>query len=160
MILIFNKYLSKIAMEKYKKLEIKLTPQRLAILKYLDGNKEHPSAEDIYKAVVKRFPTMSLATVYNTLETLRDKGKLLELTIDPNKKRYDPATIPHHHLICVKCKRIVDIHKEFNLGLPKDMLGGFELKGGGLEMELINEHEIGVSKGTEVNHYKEILINR
>lgn len=121
-------------MEKYKHLGLKLTPQRLAILSYLDGNKEHPSAEDIYKAMSKDFPTMSFATVYNTLETLRDKGSILELTIDPNKKRYDPNTAAHHHLICIKCKRIIDIHKEFNLNIPDEMTEGFDLVGNHVEL--------------------------
>ena len=57
--------------EKYRNVGLKLTPQRLAILNYLEGNKEHPSAEDVYKAVSRKFPTMSLATVYNTLESLK-----------------------------------------------------------------------------------------
>ncbi|MBI4688593.1 MAG: transcriptional repressor [Nitrospirae bacterium] len=121
-------------MEKYKHLGLKLTPQRLAILSYLDGNKEHPSAEDIYKAMSKDFPTMSFATVYNTLETLRDKGGVLELTIDPNKKRYDPNTAAHHHLICMKCKRIIDIHKEFSLNIPDEMTEGFDLVGNHVEL--------------------------
>lgn len=102
-------------MEKYKAIGIKLTPQRIAILEYLDGNIEHPSAEEIYREVSKKFPTMSFATVYNTLQTLRERGCILELTIDPEKKRFDPNTEPHHHLICVKCKRIVDIHGDYML---------------------------------------------
>ncbi|MCL4456416.1 MAG: transcriptional repressor [Nitrospirae bacterium] len=120
-------------MEKYKDIGLKLTPQRLAILDYLDGNKEHPSAEDIYKAVSKRFPTMSFATVYNTLETLRQKGGVLELTIDPAKKRFDPNTEPHHHLICVGCKKILDIHGSYRLPLPDEKREGFELIGNHIE---------------------------
>lgn len=105
-------------MEKYRSIGIKLTPQRLAILDFLDGNKQHPSAEDIHKAMSARFPTMSLATVYSTLAALRDKGRLLELTIDPDKKRYDPHTELHNHLICLSCKRIVDISEEYEARLP------------------------------------------
>ncbi|MBI4653463.1 MAG: transcriptional repressor [Nitrospirae bacterium] len=120
-------------MEKYKQFGFKLTPQRLAILNYFNGNKEHPSADDIYRAVSKSFPTMSFATVYNTLEALRNKGNVLELTIDPNKKRYDPNTMPHHHLICVKCKRIIDIHKEFSVSVSEDMTQGFDLIGNHIE---------------------------
>lgn len=120
-------------MEKFRHLGIKLTPQRLAILKYLNGNKTHPSAEDIYKAVSKEFPTMSFATVYNTLETLRNKGGIQELTIEPGKKRYDPDSTPHHHLICLKCKSIVDIHKDFNLSIPPDTAKGFEVIGSHIE---------------------------
>ncbi|MCL5062188.1 MAG: transcriptional repressor [Nitrospiraceae bacterium] len=120
-------------MEKYKDIGLKLTPQRLAILDYLDGNKEHPSAEDIYRAVSKKFPTMSFATVYNTLETLRQRGGVLELTIDPDKKRFDPNIEPHHHLICLKCKRIVDIHGDYKLGVPNGEKAGFEIIGNHIE---------------------------
>jgi len=120
-------------MKKYKDIGLKLTPQRLAILDYLDGNKEHPSAEDIYKGVSKRFPTMSFATVYNTLKALRQRGDILELTIDPDKKRFDPNTKPHHHLICVKCKKIVDVHNNYKLAIPEDKTEGFELVGNHIE---------------------------
>jgi len=96
-------------MQKYRDIGLKLTPQRIAILDYLDGNKQHPSAEDIYRAVLNRFPTMSFATVYTTLAVLKEKQAVLELTIDPEKKRYDPETGDHNHLICVGCKKIVDI---------------------------------------------------
>ncbi len=105
-------------MEKYRNLGFKLTPQRLAILHYLEGNKEHPSAENIYRAVHKKFPTMSLATVYSTLSALKDKGSVLELTLDPDKKRYDPDTAMHNHLICISCKQIVDIPDNFQLNVP------------------------------------------
>lgn len=119
--------------EKYRELGIKLTPQRLVILSYLDGNKAHPSARAIYRSVSKQFPTMSLATVYNTLEALMDKGRLQELTIDPDKKRYDPDCSQHHHLICIKCKNIVDIHKEVKLTLSSSMTKGFDLIGNRIE---------------------------
>ncbi len=97
----------------------KLTPQRLAILEYLEGNKSHPSAAEIYKVVSKKYPTMSFATVYNTLERLREKGQLLELSIDTRKKRFDPNATPHHHLICVNCKTITDVHRNFVLDLQE-----------------------------------------
>ncbi len=112
-----------------RELGLKLTPQRLAILEYLDGNTAHPGAEEIYEAVSGRFPGLSLATVYNTLASLRDKGRLLELAIDPAKRRYDPDTKPHHHLICVACRRIVDIEHTFDLEIPDALRMGFEIKG-------------------------------
>ena len=120
-------------MEKYRDLHIKLTPQRLAILGYLNGNTSHPSAEDIYKAVQEQFPTMSFATVYNTLEALKNKGTVQELKIDHSKKRYDPDSTVHHHLICNKCKNIIDIRKDFNLSLPDEMTEGFEMLGNSIE---------------------------
>lgn len=120
-------------MEKYRNLHIKLTPQRLAILGYLNGNTSHPSAEDIYKAVQKQFPTMSFATVYNTLEALKNKGSVQELKIDHSKKRYDPDSTVHHHLICNKCRSIVDIRKDFNLSLQDEMTCGFDVLGNSIE---------------------------
>jgi hypothetical protein len=62
----------------YSNFNLRLTPQRMAIFDYLKGNKTHPSAEDIYRAVSRRFPTMALATVYNTLAALKRRGQLLE----------------------------------------------------------------------------------
>lgn len=120
-------------MKKYRDIGLKLTPQRLAILDYLDGNREHPSAEDIYKAVIKKFPTMSFATVYNTLEALKRKGNILELTIGGDKKRFDPNTSPHHHLICIKCKQIVDIMGAYELSIPHGERKNFEVIGSHIE---------------------------
>lgn len=120
-------------MKRYKNIGLKLTPQRLAILGFLDGNKEHPSADDIYKVVSLGFPTMSFATVYNTLEALRQRGKLLELTIDSEKKRFDPNTEPHHHLICVRCKKVVDINDTYDLKVSNVDRKEFELIGNHIE---------------------------
>ena len=119
--------------KKYRSLHIKLTPQRLAILGFLDGNKTHPSAEDIYKGVIKKFPTMSFATVYNTLEALIKKGTVQELKIDTDKRRYDPDVSAHHHLICTSCKNILDIHKDFRIDLSEDLTQGFELSRNSIE---------------------------
>src|SRR3972149_9282920 len=88
---------------KYRKEGFKLTPQRLAILKFLEGNTSHPSAMDIYSEVKDAYPTLSFATVYNTLQALRNKGEILEITINPQKTHYDPNSKPHHHIICIKC---------------------------------------------------------
>jgi len=120
-------------MEKYRDAGLKLTPQRLAILEFLDGNKEHPSAEDVYKAVSKKFPTMSLATVYNTLMTLKQRGLVKELTMDPLRMRFDPQPTPHHHLICMDCRKIIDIHTRLRVNLPEMEQEGFEIFGNHIE---------------------------
>jgi len=112
-------------MEKYRDIGFKLTPQRIAILEFLEGNKDHPSADDIYKAVSKKFTTMSFATVYTTLAALKKKGTVLELTVDPDKKRYDPTTEGHNHLICISCKRIVDLPGNHQLDLPESAKQNF-----------------------------------
>lgn len=93
---------------------LKLTPQRLTIFKILQNNKNHPTAEMIYNVVKKKFPTISLTTVYNTLETLHNMGELNKLDIDYDRVHFDPDTSVHHHFICSKCHGIEDIHVDFN----------------------------------------------
>jgi Fur family transcriptional regulator, peroxide stress response regulator len=107
----------------------KMTPQRLAILRYLEANREHPSAADIYHAVSKDFPTMSLATVYNTLKALMALKNIREISIDSEKRRFDPDTGDHDHLICVKCRKIVDIQGDFSFHVPESERHGFEIIG-------------------------------
>ena len=111
----------------------KRTPQRLAILEYLDGNTMHPSAEDVYRAVSKKYHSMSFATVYNTLNTLTQAGAVRELTIDPDRRRYDPDTTLHHHLICIACKKIVDVPEELVVDLPKGVARDFTVLGSHIE---------------------------
>jgi len=120
-------------MEKYKDTGLKMTPQRLAILEYLDGNKNHPSAEDIYLEIKKKYPMISFATVYKTIEVLKKRGNLLELTVDPARRRYDPDTSNHHHLICIDCKKIVDIYIDLKVDVPEDAKGSFEMVGNHIE---------------------------
>lgn len=92
--------------------KIKITPQRLAIMKYFEGNKDHPTAEDAFRHVTKIYPGISLATVYNTLEKMSELGQLSKVSIDPEKVHYDPDRTPHHHFLCVRCKNIYDIFSE------------------------------------------------
>jgi Fur family peroxide stress response transcriptional regulator len=90
------------------------TPQRLAIMKFLASRRSHPSVEEVYAAVKKQFPTISLATVYNTLDALRERGDIIEVGFDSTRKRFDAVAESHHHLICVRCRRVVDIPERFN----------------------------------------------
>ena len=120
-------------MRKYKDTGFKLTPQRLSILSFLEDNTSHPTAEDVYRNVAKRFPTMSLATVYNTLETLKARGKLTEVTIDPEKRHFDPDMRRHHHAICTSCKKIIDIFTDFDLSASEKEMQGFHVTGSHVE---------------------------
>ena len=111
----------------------KRTSQRLAILDYLEGNTLHPSAEDVYQAVTKKYFSLSFATVYNTLNTLAQSGAVRELTLDPKRKRYDPNTEPHHHLICVTCKKVIDVLEDVPVGIPKRIEKKFSVFGNHVE---------------------------
>lgn len=86
-----------------------MTPQRLALLRLLTASKNHPSAMQLYEQLHEQFPTMSLATVYKTLNLLKEMGEVLELGFDDDDHRYDGnEPSPHPHLICVRCRKIID----------------------------------------------------
>jgi len=104
------------------------TPQRTAILQTLDCPGRHLSAREIYDEVVKQFPSLSFATVYNTLQALKKRGMVLELTGDPKERRYDLAPADHHHLVCTGCHRIQDVHLKFNIPIPRNRLHGFHIE--------------------------------
>ena len=116
---------------KYKDKGLRLTPQRIAILKYLDGNTSHPTADNIYRDLKQTNPTLSFATVYNTMQTLREHGEVMEITIDPLRKHYDPNTSPHHHVICISCNDIWDVFVDYSdvLKLPSTIAKGMKTVG-------------------------------
>ena len=116
---------------KYKDKGLRLTPQRIAILKYLDGNTSHPTADNIYRDIKQTYPTLSFATVYNTLQTLREHGEVMEITIDPLRKHYDPNTSPHHHVICIRCNDLWDVFVDYSdvLKLPSNIAKGMKSVG-------------------------------
>ena len=95
--------------ETLKEIGLKVTPQRQAILRLLDKNKTHPSADNIYREVLKEYPAISFATVYNTLSKLAMAGRIQELDIDPDKKRFDPCTALHYHFYCRACGKVFDV---------------------------------------------------
>jgi len=90
----------------------KVTPQRLAICELILSSKDHPTADQIHQEVKKKHPTMSLATVYQTLHLLSESGLLQELGFSDSISRYDPDTSPHINIICKKCGKIQDYKAE------------------------------------------------
>jgi Fur family peroxide stress response transcriptional regulator len=87
----------------------KITPQRLAIVKIIAKSIDHPSVEDIYDQIKGNFPTMSLATVYRNIVLIKSLGEVLELGFPDGSNRYDGnKPSPHPHVICIKCRKIVD----------------------------------------------------
>ncbi|MEG1502176.1 MAG: Fur family transcriptional regulator [Synergistaceae bacterium] len=92
-----------------KKYGAKITPQRIAILKCLQGRLDHPSANDIYKELIKEYPSISFATVYGTAQLLTESGLLRTLSIDNKRVYFDPNTQPHAHFLCRSCASLIDI---------------------------------------------------
>lgn len=91
---------------------LKVTPQRVAVMEFLQGNTAHPSVDDVYQQVKKRFPSISRATIYNTVTTLVDAGLLQEILIQQEKTHVDSNTDRHHHFQCLKCGAVKDIGYE------------------------------------------------
>ena len=99
----------KTMLQKLRAHKFRITPQRIAVLKILAESKGHPGVEKIYEEVKKDFPTTSLATVYKTLTLLKELDEVLELGFPEGGNRYDGnKPFPHPHLICMKCKKILD----------------------------------------------------
>ncbi|WP_040402575.1 peroxide-responsive transcriptional repressor PerR [Alkalibacillus haloalkaliphilus] len=89
---------------------VRITPQRHAVLEYLMHSMNHPTADEIYKALEGKFPNMSVATVYNNLRVFLDIGLVRELTYGDSSSRFDCNTTEHYHVICNSCGKIVDFH--------------------------------------------------
>jgi len=95
--------------QKLRKHDHRITPQRLAILRVLAASDGHPSVEQIYARVKDDFPTTSLATVYKNVALLKSLGEVLELGFSDDSNRYDGnKPYPHPHLVCTRCKKIID----------------------------------------------------
>jgi Fur family peroxide stress response transcriptional regulator len=91
---------------------LRITPQRIAIVDYLLKTEDHPSAELIHKVVRKRYPMVSLSTVYKTLDLLKEKKLVNEIEVE-GESRFDAHTDEHINLICMKCGKIDDIDEEY-----------------------------------------------
>jgi Fur family ferric uptake transcriptional regulator/Fur family peroxide stress response transcriptional regulator len=97
--------------------ELKLTPQRFAVLEYLLQSSVHPTAEQISADLNRRFPRASRATIYNTLHALREAGLIQEVRMDGAVARYEAKLEPHHHFVCRVCGKLEDVAAE-KVGAP------------------------------------------
>jgi len=91
---------------------LKLTHQRVAIYEALADTADHPTAEEVHSTVKRSYPMMSLNTVYTTLETLKSIGLIQEMRFLDNIARYDANVDPHHHAVCLACRRVEDFEDD------------------------------------------------
>jgi Fe2+ or Zn2+ uptake regulation protein len=105
----------------------KVTAQRQCIFRALQGNVAHPSAETVYEAVRSEMETISLKTVYQTLNELAELGEIMALDLGTGAIRFDPnVEDPHHHLVCRACGKVRDLHVEFDgLEVPPTAAEGY-----------------------------------
>lgn len=88
---------------------LRITPQRIAILQAVRDSGSHPTVEEVYQAVRRDFPTISLTTVYRTLEKLVTVNELAQINYMGNRTRFDHRLDTHQHVICLKCREIREI---------------------------------------------------
>ncbi len=110
-----------------RRMELKITPQRVAVYKALIESEEHPSADMLWRKVRKTFPNISLDTVNRTLLTLAEIGAAFIVEGSGDVKRFDGRLENHQHFKCIKCKKIIDFHhKPFdNIPVPKGISGKY-----------------------------------
>lgn len=91
-----------------KERDFRLTPQRVELVRLIAASEGHPSASQLHARIKRRFPTMSLATIYKTLALLKEMGQVLEIDLRDDSHYDGNRPQPHPHLICVRCNKIVD----------------------------------------------------
>ncbi|HSG09139.1 MAG TPA: transcriptional repressor [Longimicrobiales bacterium] len=115
----------------------RFTEQRVAVFRFLASTESHPSADEVFLAVRKKLPGISLATVYKSLETLVGCRLAVKLTYSDGSARYDGRTDPHHHARCVSCGRVADIRGSIpdrELASLRERAKGFTVTGYRLEL--------------------------
>jgi Fe2+ or Zn2+ uptake regulation protein len=109
---------------------LSVTHQRHVIYNALAVMHDHPSPEAVYDRVRRQIPSISLATVYKNIHTFVEHGLVREVSLHHGSTRLDTNLAPHHHLVCVRCKAIVDLPADdFEpVRLKKRMPQGFKVQ--------------------------------
>ncbi len=130
--MIINKMDEKNLKHILKQAGLKLTPQRLAIYRLLTSTESHPTAQMIYEQLRPQFPSLSLATVYNTLDALVNLGIVNALgSAGDDAIHYDGNTEPHVNLACIRCHRVIDLPSQHVHALGEEVASnsGYHLVG-------------------------------
>jgi len=114
--------------DRFRAQGLKVTPQRQCIFRVLDGSIDHLTAEAVHARVSAEMPTVSLRTVYQTLNDLVRMGELSQLDVGTGSARFDPNLDAHHHLVCDRCGRVADVAIAFpGVALPAASANGFTI---------------------------------
>lgn len=89
-----------------------VTHQRQMIWETLMQLHGHPSPEAVYERVRERIPSISLATVYKNVKIFIEHGLLAEVSLHHGSTRLETNMTPHHHMVCIRCRSIVDLHDD------------------------------------------------
>lgn len=117
--------------EKCRRHQLKITPQRIAIYRELVQSKQHPTADLMFRTIRKTFPNISFDTVNRTLLTFAQIGVVDMVEVFGGPKRFDPDVGDHHHLHCTACGKIIDFEYDgyAQLDIPEAIAKTFTVTG-------------------------------
>ena len=98
--------------------ELGLTKQRQVILEVVCSSAEHLTATQVFGLAKEKLPTISFATVYNSLRYLKEAGHIAEIHFGNGASRFDGMTHRHDHALCTECGKLVDI----DMDVPRDLV--------------------------------------
>ncbi|RMF93453.1 MAG: transcriptional repressor, partial [Candidatus Schekmanbacteria bacterium] len=115
--------------EECRRAGIKVTPQRIGIFKILSDKSFHPTINEIYERAIADYPSLSLNTVYKTVQLFCELGFLSQFKSGEGIVRYEAKVQPHHHILCLKCNKIEDVFDESldTIHLSKEKAGNFNI---------------------------------
>lgn len=99
--------------------DLGLTRQREVVLQVINASREHLTANEVFVNAKTRLPSISFATVYNSLRFLKEAGHIAEIQFGNGASRFDRMTSRHDHAICTKCGKLVDIEMDHPAELVK-----------------------------------------
>ena len=105
---------------------LKYSRQRESIREFVKASKEHPTADDVYAAIRKEYPNISLGTVYRNLSLLVELDEIVKVPTGDGPDRFDGNAKPHSHFICTRCHNIFDIEDEHLTGLTERIAKNFD----------------------------------
>ena len=115
----------------------KLTRQREVVLKVVQSTVAHPTAAEVFDAARQLMPTISFATVYNSLRFLRDSGLVREVAFGNGASRYDGETARHDHAICSQCGKLVDFDLPATVDLMRSAARSSRFKAESIHLTLV-----------------------
>jgi Fe2+ or Zn2+ uptake regulation protein len=98
--------------ERARRNGLRLTPQRDALLRVLSTMRHHPTADELSRAVRRKLPSVSPATVYRNVQQLAAAAVITRLERASDVIRYDANPVAHHHFICTGCGQVEDVYLE------------------------------------------------
>jgi len=116
----------------------RMTNQRLVILEYLQETKDHPTAEKVYQKIKKHLPKISKATIYRNLNVLLKQKAISRLDLGERESRWEGHTDAHHHFLCTKCGRVIEVNLADIWQIQERLEGKYRIK--------VDDYQI-VSKG-------------